>query len=274
MRNLRKDAIEPVADAERLLVRLEVDVGNARVDGVDQDLLNVADDGRVFDLGRLLVVQAGRDAALLEVDLQVVHALRVLQRRARRLEQLVNRVGELVVLDDDRLDDEVGLEANFLQRLQVGGIGGRDVQAVAALVQRQHPARLGDLDVHQVFPDLAEVERREVHQGNAECARRKRGKLGRRKPLALDQLLDEGDISLLRLRLERLGIAFRHQPVLREGAREPAQVARGGGLCGHGKFVSSGALCPEKGGSLGNQAICVPRALRMRHPHLFQSHKS
>ena len=49
---------------------------------------------------------------------------------------------ELVVLDDDRLDDEVGLEADLLERLQVGGVGDGDEEPVAALVQRQHAPRL------------------------------------------------------------------------------------------------------------------------------------
>ena len=60
--------------------------------------------------------------------------------------QLVDRQRELVVLDDDRLDDEIRLEADFLERLQVGRVGRRDEEAVAALVQRQHAPRLGDLE--------------------------------------------------------------------------------------------------------------------------------
>ena len=42
---------------------------------------------------------------------------------------------------------EVGLEPDLLQRLQVGRVRHRDEQPVAALVQRQHAARLRDLGV-------------------------------------------------------------------------------------------------------------------------------
>ena len=68
----------------------------------------------------------------------------------RRLDELDDRRGELVVLDDDRLDDEVGLEADFVERLQVRRVGHGDVQPVAALVQRQNPPRLGDLGCRNI----------------------------------------------------------------------------------------------------------------------------
>ena len=111
-----------------------------------------------------------------------------LQRRAGGLDELGDRLPELVVLDHDRLDDEVGLEPDLLQRLQVGRVGGGDVEPVAALVQRQHAARLGDLEVDQVRWILVEVERREVHQRHAEGARREQRELGRRDPLAVEDL--------------------------------------------------------------------------------------
>ncbi len=50
-----QDAVEPVADAVELLVGLEVDVGHAGADRVEQDLLDVPDDRRVLDFRALLV---------------------------------------------------------------------------------------------------------------------------------------------------------------------------------------------------------------------------
>ena len=119
-----------------------MDVGYAGADRVEQDLLDVADDRRVVDLrGVLFAGLAAADPALDQVDLELVHAGELLQRGAGGLDQLVNRLPQLVVLDDDRLDDEVGLEPDLLQRLQIGRIRGRDEQPVAATVQRQHPPR-------------------------------------------------------------------------------------------------------------------------------------
>ena len=50
LRHFLKQAVEPVADAEELLVGLEMDVGDARGDGVEQNLLQVPHHGRVFDV--------------------------------------------------------------------------------------------------------------------------------------------------------------------------------------------------------------------------------
>ena len=98
----------------------------------------------------------------------------------RRLDELGDRLRELVVLDDDRLDDEVGLEADFVERLQVGGVGRRDVQPVAALVQRQNAPRLGNPGVEVFLVDLVDVEAGEVEQRHAEGARGEHGELLRR----------------------------------------------------------------------------------------------
>ena len=87
--------------------------------------------------------------------------------------------GELVVLDDDRLDDEIRLEPDFLEPLQVRRVGRRDEEPVAPAVQRQYVPRLGDLEVDQVLRELVDVERGEVQQRDAEGARREHRKLVR-----------------------------------------------------------------------------------------------
>ena len=178
--------------------------------------------------------------AFLEADLHVLEVRHVLQRRAGALDDLGDRRAQLVVLDDDRLGHEVGLEADLLQRLQVGRIGDRDVELVAALVERQHAARLRDLGVDQFLLDLVEVEAREVEQRRAERAGGEDRELLRGHPLADQHLLDERHAGGLRLRLQRFGLVFGHQAVLRERARKSADVA-GGGVRGHvGVALGSG----------------------------------
>ena len=143
-----------------------------------------------------------------------------------------DRLRELVVLDDDRLDDEVRLEPDFVERLQVGGVGGGDVQPVAALVQRQNPTRLGNARVEVLAVQLVEVEAGQVEQRHAECARCEHRELVRRQPLARQDLLDERDAGRLRLHLQRLGLVLGHDAVLRERARKAADVS-GGGVGSH-----------------------------------------
>ncbi len=127
-------------------------------DRVGQELLDVLDDRRVLDV-RVVLDRRDCGRAVLEADLHVLEVGHVLERGAARLDEPAIAWPELVVLDDDRLGHEVGLEAHLLQRLQVGRIGDRDVQLVAALVERQHAARLRDLEVDQLLVDLVGVER-------------------------------------------------------------------------------------------------------------------
>jgi hypothetical protein len=157
--DLHQDAVEAVSDPVVFFVRLEVDVRDAGLDGVDQDLLQITHDRRILDLGAFLVPTARlRGVGLLEIDLQVLHRAYVLQQRTGRLDQLVNRRCELVVFDDDRLDDEIRLETDLLQALDIGRVGGRHIETVAAFVQRQNVPRLGNLEVDELFRELIDVE--------------------------------------------------------------------------------------------------------------------
>ncbi len=222
LRDLHQDAVEPVADAVELLVRLEVDVRDAGRDRVDQDLLEVADDRRVLDLGAFLVVAAlrrcrppgGRPPGPPWWPTSLSSA-------PEASTSLWIAGGELVVLDDDRLDDEIRLEPDLLEALQVRRIGRGDVEPVAALVQRQNVPRLGNLEVDQVLLDLVDVEPGEVEERDAERARREDRQLARRNPLAGEHVVDEADARLLRL----ASAAFR--PRTRSSGRAARARARG-----------------------------------------------
>jgi hypothetical protein len=122
---------EPVADPIEAFVGLEVNVRHACADGVDQDLLQVADNRRIVDIRVGFVL--GRFVAGIDVNFEVVVADHIRQLLTGRLGELADNVTELVVLDDDGVDDEIGLEADFVERLQIGRIGYCDEQAVAAL---------------------------------------------------------------------------------------------------------------------------------------------
>ena len=59
LRDLAQLAVDAEADAVVVLVGLEVQVGGAQVDRVDQHLLQEADDRRVLDLGATSAASAG-----------------------------------------------------------------------------------------------------------------------------------------------------------------------------------------------------------------------
>ena len=112
-----------------------------RLDRVDHDLVDEAHDRRVVDLraadlaADLLV--AGRDLEVLEVEVVVVVEAR--HRRVDGLDGARDARVELVLLDDDGLDAQRGLELDVVERLQVGRVADGDVQALAALQDRQDP---------------------------------------------------------------------------------------------------------------------------------------
>ena len=139
LRDFLQHAVEAVADAVGLFVRFEVDVRCALLDGVQQHLVDEADDGRVFDVvardrvaGELVV--AGHDIEVLEVEI-VLGETR--HRRVDLLERLADGLLELVVLDHDGFDAEAGVELDLVDRVQVGRIRDREEQALAASHERQ-----------------------------------------------------------------------------------------------------------------------------------------
>jgi hypothetical protein len=146
--DLLEHAVLPGAHAVELLVGLEVDVRGALVDGVQQDLVDEADDGRVVDL-----VAARCPRARL-----VVASLTSRFSRSRSSPPAIDvssassdftSIGvELVVLDDDRLDAHAGGELDLVDGLQPGRVGDADEQPPAALEQRQHAVA-----VHQLVVD-------------------------------------------------------------------------------------------------------------------------
>ena len=139
---------------------------------------------------------------------EIVGADQVLHGLAERLDDLGDGDAELVVLDDDGIDHQVGLEPDLVQRLHIRRVGHRDEKPVAALMQRQDASRHRYSGVDKVLVDLIEIETGEIEQRRAECARCKDGDLRRIHPLGKQHLLDETDARRLRLSLKRLSVVF------------------------------------------------------------------
>ena len=87
LRNLDERAVETVADPVVLFERLEVNVGCAGGDRIEQDLLDVADDRRVVDFGAV-VLDSRRCRQLVEVDLQIFGRHQRRQRGVARFDDL------------------------------------------------------------------------------------------------------------------------------------------------------------------------------------------
>src|SRR5690606_7594594 len=124
-------AVHAEAHAVVALVRLEMHVRGSALDRVHQHLVDELDHLRVVGAGRIDPGFA-RGAVLVDaVELEVLEPLGIIHAfddRAARGEYLFDRAYELVFLDQDRLDQVVGLEADFLQAAQAGRFGHADVQ--------------------------------------------------------------------------------------------------------------------------------------------------
>ena len=131
--DLAQLAVDAEAHPVVVFVGLEVQVGGAQVDRVDQHLLQEAHHRRVFDLGHHLG-RFGRAGVVGDVELEVVGGQRF-QRLGGRGALRLHQPRQLVVLDDHPLGRQLGGELDALDRLLVGGVGAADEQAVAAPAQ-------------------------------------------------------------------------------------------------------------------------------------------
>src|SRR3989440_6903059 len=107
-----------------LLERLEVNIRSAAADGIEHDLVDEAHDRGVFDVVAPdflveLVLPAG-DLERLEIDVRLIREGRHLV--VYLLDRLVDRLLELVVLDDDGFYDETGLKLDLVDGVHVGRI--------------------------------------------------------------------------------------------------------------------------------------------------------
>ncbi len=167
LRHFVENAVHAEADAKHLFVDLEMDVRCAAADRVQQRAVDEAHDRRVVHLLRLRRLHLGvfeTDLELLQIALQLAGVPVVVGA----FQHLLDGGAELVVLDDDGLGGEPGLELEFVQRRHVHRIGDGDVDAVAALDQRQRVMLGQQLLVDQVGRQELGVEGSQIQHREAE----------------------------------------------------------------------------------------------------------
>ena len=157
-------AVDPVADGETVLERLDVDVGRSRIERIGDDVRDEADDRRLGrEILQLLHVGVEREivAALLDVahDLPDGGAVCAVQPLERRIELARNC--------DPRLHLAAGEHAKRADRVLVGRIGHREGDLVLVLVERQcarlaQEARRDALLENREFGIAGRVDEREA----------------------------------------------------------------------------------------------------------------
>ena len=218
---LDQHAIDAKAHPVEFFKRLEVQVGCAHGDGVEQHLVEKTYDRRIFHLvGGSGVGRAGRRfffLGKLEVGLragQVGDAL--LGAAPEPRQQLQQRV----VRHDHRFHGGLGLELDLVQRLGIGGVGNRHGHLVAALGQRHHALSLHQLGVDGLGGQRLDIEHGHIEQRIGEGFGAKRGQCARVDGAAGQQHVDERLFFVVGFLVECLGLRRRQAAGLHQGARQ------------------------------------------------------
>ena len=166
-----------------------------------------------------------RDVEVLEVEVTVA-AAEARHLRVDLLDRLLHGALELVVLDHDRLDREAGLELDLVDRVQDGRVRDADVQALAALDERQDAVLREQLLVDEA--DRVEVgrDRVEVQERHAEFLGRGDGDVAGGGHVVRDEPAHEVGLALagVRDRVQHgrfLDQSVEHEPLRQAGKDRP-----------------------------------------------------
>ena len=188
-------------------------------------LVDEAHDRRVLDVVpaegfRVRVLIAGGDFEVLEIEIIVGQAR---HDRVGLLDGLVDRRLQLVVLDHDELDAHRGLEANLIERVQIGRIRDRQEQPLAALHQGQYPVLLQELVAHRAHRVHVRRHGVQIEQRHAEFVRRGDGDIARARQARRHEVGHQALTPLLRLGNGILHGGLIQQAVLDEPLGETAE---------------------------------------------------
>ena len=194
--DLAQLAVDAKAHPVVVLVGLEVQVGGARVDRVDQHLLQEAHHRRVFDFLRDLGAFLAAVVVVGDVELEVA--------ARQRLHGLVDAGAlgfeephQLVVLDDDPLGRQLRGELDAFDGFLVGGVGRADEQAIAALAQHHQLVLQRQLRVDDAARQPCQVDRVQVEQRQRQGRGQRVRQIGRLHGAGGDHGRDETGAPLL-----------------------------------------------------------------------------
>jgi hypothetical protein len=169
--DLLQHAVDAVADADVLLVALEVDVRRSFLHRVGEDAVDQLHHRRLVhrrgegDRGHLLLgVRHHLDVVHLDLLEQIGDALVGL------LVLAVDRLLEGEVPRDDGLDVQPGDELEVVDHPQVGGVGHRHRERAPHAAQRQHLVLRRDLGGDQLQDAGVQLHPLQVHGGHAVLA--------------------------------------------------------------------------------------------------------
>jgi len=219
-RNLAQLAVDAEAHAVVVFVRFEVDVRCPHADGVQQHLVQEANNRRVLDFGDRLVVAVARGFGRDIVELELAADDAVDGFRGTDGGGL-DHSRQLVVFGDDPVDAHLGGELDLFRRLLVGRIGCCNDQTVVALAEDDDAVRMAQLLVNQILRQALRVDGVQVEQRGAEGRGQGVGEVGCRDGAGAGQLRDEAGTATEGLLVDVLGCLGRKLAGRNQGARKP-----------------------------------------------------
>ncbi len=206
-----QNAIDTKANPILELIRLEVQVGGAALDGIHQDFVDVLDDRGIVIGGIDALVQPAVIIGNLEIRnlgfVDILHAEGVVFA----LQQLADGGGELVFLYQQRFGMKAEAEAKVLQRRDIGRIRHGDVEGVALGVDGQDVVFLNQLLIEVLLRDLGQIEGGKIQQRYPILQLAKIGERLAVEDLVLYQKCHKGFALGLGLAQIALGVLFTDQ---------------------------------------------------------------
>ena len=211
--DLVEHAVDAEADAEDLFVGLEVDVGGAAADGIDQDHVDESDERRL--VGRLLQFEDVDLAAAAIVVRQDLDLARLVLQFADDIGQdgvlpviaALDRLLDRALRRHHRHDAKRGEELDVVEGEDVGGVGHRQRKRVSGSFDREHLVLAGHVPGHELEDVGIDVELGERDRGDAVLPGEEADKLLLGQELEPDQhrpelvagppLVGEGALQLL-----------------------------------------------------------------------------
>ena len=208
------------------LIRLEVDIRCAALDGIHQHLVDELDHRSIIsrigiDPGSALVVPGIADVEVFQT-FRVIH---VGNGSGGGVVCVLDGAHQLLLIDQDGFDDVVRLELDLIKRTQVGRIGNTNEQAVATLEQGQRLVLVDQFFLDQLERDLRQIQRSDVKQRYAEFECRSQGDLVAGHQAVLYQPGADGDFLLAGVFQGLARVRFAEQAL---GNQAPADTGKAG----------------------------------------------
>ena len=164
--NFVEHAVGTEAHPVGLFVGLEVQVGRAAADGVEQHLVDEAHHRGIFGIVAAVVLAGA--FRLADIDPVEIDVTEVAESVHSALVELLDGYAELVVLHQQGFGGETGAELDIGDRLVVGRVGETDEQFVAAFPQRQHTVLADQALADDILRNAFPIQAVQVAIGDAE----------------------------------------------------------------------------------------------------------